>query len=82
MLRRPDDALKDLGNPAIGANYESQLWRAVALARQAKWPEAREKLKNVDFVIPEPADRSAAPGDRRGDAGLAGGEGFRRRHRL
>jgi len=57
MLRRPDDALKDLGNPAIGANYESQLWRAVALARQAKWPEAREKLKNVDFVIPsQPID--------------------------
>ena len=57
MLRRPDDALKDLSNPAIGPNYESQLWRAVALARQAKWPEAREKLKNVEFVIPsQPID--------------------------
>uniref|UniRef100_Q07RE1 Tetratricopeptide TPR_2 n=1 Tax=Rhodopseudomonas palustris (strain BisA53) TaxID=316055 RepID=Q07RE1_RHOP5 len=57
MLHRPDDALKDLGNPAIGANYESQLWRAVALSRQGKWPEAREKLKNVEFVIPsQPID--------------------------
>ena len=31
--------------------------RAVALSRQGKWPEAREKLKNVEFVIPsQPLD--------------------------
>jgi tetratricopeptide (TPR) repeat protein len=51
MLRRPDDALKDLSNPAIGPNYEAQLWRAVAMARKGKWSEAREKLKNFEFVI-------------------------------
>ncbi|PYF00165.1 outer membrane biosynthesis protein TonB [Rhodopseudomonas faecalis] len=51
MLYRPDEALKDLGNPVIGPNYESQLWRAVAMARKGKWSEAREKLKNFEFVI-------------------------------
>ncbi|MBS0527855.1 MAG: tetratricopeptide repeat protein, partial [Proteobacteria bacterium] len=44
-------ALRDLANPAIGANYDSQLWKALALARQSKWAEAREKFKNVQFAI-------------------------------
>jgi hypothetical protein len=44
-------AFKDLANPAIGANYDSQLWKALALARKHKWAEAREKFKNVQFAI-------------------------------
>ncbi|MBN9004692.1 MAG: tetratricopeptide repeat protein [Rhizobiales bacterium] len=44
-------AFKDLANPAIGANYDSQLWKALALAREHKWAEAREKFKNVQFAI-------------------------------
>ena len=52
LIGRPEKALKDLGNPAIGANYDSQLWKALALARQEKWPEAREKFKNVEFAVP------------------------------
>jgi hypothetical protein len=44
-------AMRDLANPAIGANYDSQLWKALALARQHKWAEAREKFKNAQFAL-------------------------------
>ena len=44
-------AMRDLANPAIGANYNSQLWKALALAQQHKWAEAREKFKNAQFAI-------------------------------
>src|SRR5690606_8733729 len=30
---------------------DSQLWKALALARQRKWAEAREKFKNAQFAI-------------------------------
>ena len=43
--------MKDLINPAIGTNYDSQLWKALAYARQGKWVEAREKFKNAEFAI-------------------------------
>ncbi|SHH67796.1 hypothetical protein SAMN05443248_5652 [Bradyrhizobium erythrophlei] len=51
LIGRPDQGLKDLANPLIGNNYDSQLWKALAYARQRKWPEAREKFKNVEFAI-------------------------------
>jgi tetratricopeptide (TPR) repeat protein len=51
LMGRPELALKDLANPAIGTNYDSQLWKALACARQGKWAEAREKFKNVEFAI-------------------------------
>jgi tetratricopeptide (TPR) repeat protein len=51
LINRPEVALKDLASPAIGNNYDSQLWRGLAYARQAKWVEAREKFKNVEFAI-------------------------------
>lgn len=44
-------AMRDLANPAIGANYDSELWKALALAQQQKWAEAREKFKNAQFAI-------------------------------
>jgi tetratricopeptide (TPR) repeat protein len=47
----PERGLKDLINPAIGTNFDSQLWKALAYARMGKWAEAREKLKNVEFAI-------------------------------
>src|SRR4029077_11803801 len=40
-----------LGNPAIGNGYDSQLWKALAFARQGKWADAREKFKNAEFAI-------------------------------
>ena len=51
LVGRPEQALKDLANPVIGTNYDSQLWKALAYARQGKWAEAREKFKNVEFAI-------------------------------
>jgi hypothetical protein len=51
LVNRPDLAMKDLSSPTIGSNYDSQLWKALAYARQEKWADAREKLKNVEFAI-------------------------------
>jgi tetratricopeptide (TPR) repeat protein len=51
LMGRPEQGLKDLANPAIGTNYDPQLWKALAYARQGKWAEAREKFKNVEFAI-------------------------------
>jgi tetratricopeptide (TPR) repeat protein len=51
LTGRPELGLKDLANPAIGTNNDSQLWKALGFARQGKWAEAREKFKNVEFAI-------------------------------
>ncbi len=51
LAGRPEVALADLASPAITANIDSQLWKALAYARQQKWADAREKFKNVDFAI-------------------------------
>ena len=51
LMGRPGKGLKDLANPAIGNNRDAELWKALALARQGKWAQAREKFKNVEFAI-------------------------------
>jgi tetratricopeptide (TPR) repeat protein len=51
LMGRPELGLKDLANPVIGTNYDSQLWKALAYARQGKAADAREKFKNVEFAI-------------------------------
>ena len=51
LLNRPEEALKDLSNPAIGNQQDAPIWRAIAYARQGKWPEAREAFKNVDAAM-------------------------------
>jgi hypothetical protein len=51
LMGRPDQGLKDLANPAIGNNYDSQLWKGLAVARQGRWADARERFKNVEFAI-------------------------------
>jgi len=51
LMSRPEQTLKDVANPAISSTYDAQLWKGVALARQGKWPEAREKLKTVQFAV-------------------------------
>ena len=51
LFGRPEIALKTLASPAIGTNFDSQLWKALAYARQEKWADAREKFKNVEFAI-------------------------------
>ncbi|MGX9426517.1 MULTISPECIES: tetratricopeptide repeat protein [Bradyrhizobium] len=51
MMGRPERALKDLASPLIGNGYDSQLWKGLALARQGKWADAREKFKNAEFSV-------------------------------
>jgi hypothetical protein len=51
LMGRPEQGLKDLASPVLTASYETQLWKALALARQQKWAEAREKFKNVETAI-------------------------------
>jgi tetratricopeptide (TPR) repeat protein len=51
MLDRPDDALKDLGNPNIGNQQDAPIWRAIAYSRQGRWSEARETFKNVEAAM-------------------------------
>jgi tetratricopeptide (TPR) repeat protein len=51
LMGRPDQGLKDLASPSIGNNFDSQMWKGLAFARQGKWAEAREKFKNVEFAI-------------------------------
>lgn len=51
LIDRPNAALKDLASPSVGNSYDSELWKGVAYAKQGKWADAREKLKNVEFAI-------------------------------
>ena len=51
LIGRPDRGLKDLASPVIGNGHDSQLWKALAFARQGKWAEAREKFKNAEFSV-------------------------------
>lgn len=51
LIGRPGQTLKDIGNPVLGPGYDSELWKALAYARQAKWVEAREKFKNAERAI-------------------------------
>jgi hypothetical protein len=51
MMNRPDDALRDLASPSVGDQHDAPLWRALAYARQGKWAQARDRLKNVEAAI-------------------------------
>jgi tetratricopeptide (TPR) repeat protein len=51
MLERPDEALKELSNAWVGNQLDAPIWRAIAYARQGKWPEAQAGFKNVDSGI-------------------------------
>jgi tetratricopeptide (TPR) repeat protein len=50
-LNRPEAAVKDLANPLVGSQHDAPLWRAFALAKEGKWPEAREAFKGVGVGI-------------------------------
>ncbi|WP_316204960.1 tetratricopeptide repeat protein [Bradyrhizobium sp. SZCCHNS3004] len=51
LMGRPEQGLKDLASPTIGNNFDSQMWKGLAYARQGKFADAREKFKNVEFAI-------------------------------
>lgn len=47
MMVRPDDALKDLGHPLVGKQYDAPVWRAQALAEQGHWDSAHDIFKGA-----------------------------------
>jgi len=51
MLNRPESALKDLADPAVGDQHDAPLWRALAYARQGKWAQARDAFKTSDAAV-------------------------------
>jgi len=51
MIGHSEDALKDLAHPIVGSQHDSQIWRALAFARQGHWSEAHENFRNVESVI-------------------------------
>jgi tetratricopeptide (TPR) repeat protein len=51
MMNRPEAALKDLADSAVGDQHDAPLWRSLAYARQGKWGQAREGFKVVEATI-------------------------------
>jgi tetratricopeptide (TPR) repeat protein len=51
LMSRADLAEKDLTNAALSGSFDLELWKAMVLAGQAKWPQAREKFKNAGSAI-------------------------------
>jgi hypothetical protein len=51
MMNRPDDALKDLADPAVGDQHDASLWRALAYARQGKWARARDGFRTSEAAV-------------------------------
>jgi tetratricopeptide (TPR) repeat protein len=51
MMKRPEDALKDLSEPGVGDQHDALLWRALAFARQGRWAKARDSFKTMAAAI-------------------------------
>lgn len=51
LINRPEQTFKDIANPVLGPGYDSELWRAMAYAKQGKWVEARERFKNAEMTM-------------------------------
>src|SRR5690606_6432079 len=56
MLGRPAEALKELSRPKVGNQLDAPVWRAIALAKEGKWAEAREGFRNVDAIAALPIE--------------------------
>jgi tetratricopeptide (TPR) repeat protein len=48
LMGRAADAVKDLTNPVVGNQFDAPLWRALAYADLARWPEAHRGFDNVE----------------------------------
>ena len=51
MMNRPEDALKELSAAQIGNQQDAPIWRAIAYAREGKWPEARQAFKASEAAM-------------------------------
>jgi tetratricopeptide (TPR) repeat protein len=48
MMGRGVEAMKDLAHSIVGNQQDATVWRALALAQQGKWAEAREGFRGLD----------------------------------
>ena len=76
LMGRPDRGMKDLANPAIGTNYDSQLWKAHGQCAAGKVGGSARKIQECRIRHHLAADRAAAHRDRRSDARIARGQGL------
>jgi tetratricopeptide (TPR) repeat protein len=51
MMGRVEEGLQDLASPLVGDNYDAQLWRALAYAKQGRWSEAADNFKKMETAI-------------------------------
>ncbi len=51
MLERPQEALKDLGNPIVGNQFDAPLWRAWAYSRLGRWADASDGFRDINSRI-------------------------------
>jgi len=51
MMDRPDDALHDLSDPAVGDQHDAPLWRVLAFSLQGQWALARQGFKSVEAAV-------------------------------
>ncbi len=51
MMNRITEGLQDLASPLVGNNYDAQLWRALAYAKQGKWADASENFNKTETAL-------------------------------
>lgn len=51
MLDRPEEALKELTKPQVGNQQDAPIWRAIAYARQGRWPDAQKIFTTINAAI-------------------------------
>jgi tetratricopeptide (TPR) repeat protein len=51
MMNRPEDALKDLADSAVGDQHDAPLWRSLAYSLEGQWARARQGFKTVEAAV-------------------------------
>jgi tetratricopeptide (TPR) repeat protein len=51
MMDRPEEALRDLADPAVGDQHDAPLWRALAYSLEGQWARARQGFKSVEAAV-------------------------------
>jgi tetratricopeptide (TPR) repeat protein len=51
LMGRSKEGLKDVTSTAVGMQHDALLWRALASAKQGKWPEARDGFRKTETAI-------------------------------
>ncbi len=51
LMGRSLEGIKDITNPVVGTQNDALLWRALASAKQGKWPEAHDGFRKTESSI-------------------------------